>query len=61
MPPIRFGIKNTVLKTFVPLSPLVKRLAKANEITFTLITDTTANLTVNHKAFLKSSFENAFI
>ena len=58
---MRLGIKKTVLKRFVPLSPFVKRDARAKEMTFIVITETTANLTVNHKALRKSLLEKARI
>ena len=54
MPPIKFGIKNTVRKKFVPGSSFVKSSASKNAKTFMPITDITANLTVNHIAFIKS-------
>lgn len=53
IPPIRFGIKNTVLNIFVPFIPLVSKSANANEITFMVITETNVNFVVNHKAFKK--------
>lgn len=57
MPPIRFGIKNIVLKAFVPLIPLVSSIARQNAKTLTVITDTAVNFTVNQRAFTKSLFE----
>ena len=44
---------------FVPLKPFVKSVASPNEIKFIVMTDTTVNLTVNHRALRKSLFEKA--
>lgn len=44
---------------FVPFMPLVSSRASRNAKTFTVMTDTTVNLTVNHSAFVKSLLENA--
>ena len=58
MPPIRFGIKNTVLKALVPRSPLVISSATAKAMTLTVITETKVNLTVSHREFRKVSSWN---
>ena len=55
IPPIRFGIKNTVLKALVPRSPLVISSATAKAMTLTVITETKVNLTVSHREFRKVS------
>ena len=53
IPPIRFGIKNTVRKAFVPLYPLVRASAIKNASTLIRILDTNANTTVSQKEWLK--------
>jgi hypothetical protein len=53
IPPIRFGIKNTVRKTFVPLIFRVRRRASKNAKTLIRIIETTANFAVNIAAFKK--------
>ncbi len=50
MPPIRFGRKNTVRKTFVPLSPRVSASAMAKAMTLIKTVETTVNFAVNQKA-----------
>ena len=50
MPPIKFGIKNTVRKKLVPFIFLVKRYAKVNAIIFTVIIDIIVNSVVNPNA-----------
>ena len=52
MPPMRLGIKKTVLKALVPLSPLVRSRASRNARMFIVITDTTVNLTVSLSEFI---------
>ena len=53
MPPIRFGIKKTVRKKFVPGRSLVKSRASAKAITFMPITEITANFSVNIRESIK--------
>ena len=50
IPPIKFGIKKIVLKTFVPFIPFVSKSAKAKAKTFIEITVTTVKQTVNKSA-----------
>ena len=60
MPPIRFGMKNTVLKNVVPFNAFVNNNARKKEKKFMVITETMVNFIVNHKALKKfSSFVNA--
>ena len=54
MPPIKFGIKNAVLKNEVPFNPFVSNNARINASRLTESTDTTVNFTVNQNAFKKS-------
>ena len=53
IPPIRFGIKNTVLNTLVPLKPFVKSSATVKARTLIRITDTTVKSAVYHNAWTK--------
>lgn len=62
IPPIKFGIKNTVRKRFVPLRVPVNSKASIKAMTLMVITDTTVNFTVNHKDCKKVvSLANAVI
>ena len=49
MPPIKFGIKNTVLNVFVPRNPFVSSSATANASTLISTTVTNANAAVNQR------------
>jgi len=53
IPPIRFGIKNTVRKTLVPLNPFVRARAIKNASTLIRILETKANITVSQNEWLK--------
>ena len=46
MPPIRFGMKNTDLKTLVPLKALVSMYAMANATTLMMMVVTMVNAVV---------------
>ena len=52
IPPIRFGIKNTVLNMLVPLMPLVSNIATAKASTLIVITDTTVKSEVYQRAWV---------
>ena len=60
IPPIRFGIKNTVLNALVPLNPFVSASAMANARTLIRILDIKANATVSQNAWLKVLSSNIF-
>ena len=53
IPPIRFGIKNTVRKMFVPFSSRVSKSARPSAITLITTIETTAYETVKPKAEIK--------
>ena len=58
MPPIRFGRKNTVRKTLVPLSPRVSISARAKASTLMRIVETIVNFAVNQNALTNVGSEN---
>jgi hypothetical protein len=57
MPPIRFGIKNTVRKKLVPFFPRVRIIAIVNAKKLIVITETIVNFTVNQSALINSLFD----
>ena len=62
IPPIKFGIKNTDLKKFVPFSPFVSSKANKKAKVFTVIIETIVNKDVNPSERTKSlSKVKAFI
>ena len=54
MPPMRFGMKNTVRNRLVPRSPRVSSSASAKANRLTVTTDTTVNSAVKPSARTKS-------
>jgi len=59
MPPMRFGIKNTVRNTLVPLMPRVSSSAMAKASTLMRMVDTAVKPSVNQNALRNVVSENA--
>ena len=53
MPPMRFGIKNTVRNIFVPRMPRVRAYATAKDRTLIKMSEVTAKIAVYQKACRK--------
>ena len=61
MPPMRFGMKNTVRKRFEPRMLFVRKYATVNASTLMKTTDTKANSAVYQNEWRKLVSENALM